>query len=87
MEIALEDSRILVCNTGGGLYAMDGTCPHRGAPLAAGALHGHIVVCPFHGWEFDCVTGVCDTGAGIVQRRYGVRLEGGEILVDTEPRA
>ena len=32
-------------------------CPHRGAPLAHGALHHHTIVCPWHAWEFDCRTG------------------------------
>lgn len=86
-EITAGDGLILVCRTGDGLFAIDGTCPHRGGPLGAGALHGNMVVCPFHAWEFDCITGVCDMNAAIVQKRYAVCVEAGDILVETEPRA
>ena len=48
--------------SGGEFYAIEGVCPHRGAPLAYGALHEHTVVCPWHAWEFDCRTGEGDCG-------------------------
>jgi nitrite reductase/ring-hydroxylating ferredoxin subunit len=56
-EVSAAGRTYLLCNVDGELYAMDGTCPHRGAPLAHGALHEHTVVCPWHAWEFDCRTG------------------------------
>ena len=46
-----------ICNVGGDYYAASVTCPHLGAPLAYGALHENIIVCPWHAWEFDCRTG------------------------------
>ena len=33
-------------------------CPHREAPLSAGALNGGCLQCPYHGWEFDA-SGTC----------------------------
>jgi nitrite reductase (NADH) small subunit len=51
-----------VCNVSGQIYAVEGVCPHRGAPLAYGALHDHTIVCPWHAWEFDCRTGIGDCG-------------------------
>lgn len=33
-------------------------CPHKGTPLSLGELKGDVVVCPYHGLEFDC-TGRC----------------------------
>lgn len=61
-EVTAGDRVYVVCNVGGEFYALDGRCPHRGAPLAHGALHEHTVVCPWHGWEFDCRTGHGDCG-------------------------
>jgi nitrite reductase/ring-hydroxylating ferredoxin subunit len=61
-EVTTGARSFLICNVDGAFYALDGTCPHRGAPLAEGALHGHTVVCPWHAWEFDCRTGVGDCG-------------------------
>jgi vanillate O-demethylase monooxygenase subunit len=38
--------------------ALDGTCPHRGYPLAMGRLDGDVVECGYHGIAFDC-SGAC----------------------------
>lgn len=38
---------------------LDAFCPHLGAHLGyGGRVDGENVVCPFHGWEYDC-TGAC----------------------------
>jgi 3-phenylpropionate/trans-cinnamate dioxygenase ferredoxin subunit len=39
-----------------------------------GALHGTLLVCPWHGWEFDCTTGVCAFDPGLALRRYPVQV-------------
>jgi nitrite reductase/ring-hydroxylating ferredoxin subunit len=59
---AAEGRTFTICKVEGNIYAVDGFCPHRGAPLAHGALHGHTIVCPWHAWEFDCRTGEGDCG-------------------------
>ena len=59
-EVRAAGRTVLVCHVDQGVYAIDGICPHRGAPLAHGALHEHTVVCPWHGWQFDCRTGTGD---------------------------
>ena len=72
----------VVCNVDGVVHALDNVCPHRGGPLAQGALHGRMVVCPFHAWEFDCTTGECDFDPSIKVARLEVRVEAGEIFVE-----
>jgi cholesterol 7-dehydrogenase len=43
----------------GQLGVIDAYCPHLGANLAAGGVvDGNTLICPFHGWEFDC-EGAC----------------------------
>jgi nitrite reductase/ring-hydroxylating ferredoxin subunit len=50
-----------------------------------GALHGNLLVCPWHGWEFDCVSGVCAFNPAVTLRRYPVEVrEDRSILVDLE---
>jgi nitrite reductase/ring-hydroxylating ferredoxin subunit len=62
-----------VFNIKGSFYAIKNVCPHYGAPLCRGhiqtthrpsdvgefdpALEGRVVRCPWHGWEFDIITG------------------------------
>jgi nitrite reductase/ring-hydroxylating ferredoxin subunit len=59
-EVSAFGRLYLLCNVKGEFYATEGRCPHRGAPLAYGALHDYTVVCPWHAWEFDCRTGKGD---------------------------
>ncbi len=73
---------MVICNVGGQLHAMDGRCPHRDGPLGQGALHGTMVVCPWHAWEFDCVTGQNDYQPDLKQAKYDVRVEGDDVLVE-----
>ena len=62
-----------IFNVGGALYALRNRCPHQGGPLCEGRVSGSltsarpgeyvwdgsapILRCPWHGWEFDMVTG------------------------------
>jgi 3-phenylpropionate/trans-cinnamate dioxygenase ferredoxin subunit len=62
-----------VFNVGGEFFALKNVCPHLGAPLCLGSVHathrpgevfefradlaGRVLRCPWHGWEFDIVTG------------------------------
>ena len=41
----------------GRLLAHSLVCPHLGGPLDGAALEGGSVVCPWHGYRYDCETG------------------------------
>ncbi|MBI3680665.1 MAG: Rieske 2Fe-2S domain-containing protein [Acidobacteria bacterium] len=81
-EVAAGDRQLAICNVQGSIHAIEGVCPHRGGPLGQGALHGKVVVCPWHAWEFDCTTGQHDYNPGIQVATYAVKVEGDDILVD-----
>lgn len=83
-DLTIDGKSVALCNVDGEIHAMDGVCPHRNGVLGQGALHGHMVVCPWHAWEFDCRTGQHDYNPSIVVPVYPVKVEGGEILVDLE---
>lgn len=68
-------------NVDGALYAVENFCPHRGAPLAEGALCGATVECELHGWRFDLRTGECLTRAGAPVETYEVVVEDGAIKI------
>jgi nitrite reductase (NADH) small subunit len=44
----------------GRVFAVEGTCPHKGGPLADGMLIGEQVVCPLHAFRFHGESGECD---------------------------
>ncbi len=48
-----------VCLTriGGRLGALDNRCPHQGGPLGEGTIEDGWLICPWHGYEYDPITG------------------------------
>ena len=80
MEAMVGDGTYAICNADGKIHAVDGICPHSGGPLGQGALHGHILVCPWHAWEFDCR----DNGMedGLTLAKFPVKIDGDAILID-----
>jgi len=81
-QVEVGEETLALCNAGGSIHALDGICPHAGGPLGQGALHGTTLVCPWHAWEYDCVTGENDGNPNIRLIKFAVRLEGDNILVD-----
>jgi nitrite reductase (NADH) small subunit len=65
----------------GELRALDAVCPHSGGPLADGQIDAKKVICPLHNYAFSLADGSCLNGDYTV-RRYPVREEAGEIVVD-----
>ncbi len=71
--------------------AMDNRCPHQGGPLGEGSIERGAddkcwIRCPWHGWDFDPITGAPpggheDTG----QQIYPLDIRDGEIFVGLEP--
>lgn len=82
----------------GALHAVRNRCPHKGAPICKGILggtwppspvgelaferDGEVLVCPWHGYEFDL-----DTGLELYQerptrlRKYQIAVEDGHVVV------
>lgn len=73
----VDGKSIGVFNTGAEIVALLNICPHEFAPICLGKLGGttlpskpgefiwgrenEIIRCPWHGWEFDLLTGDCLT--------------------------
>lgn len=65
----------------GNFHAIDNTCIHRGGPLGDGACIGTTVTCPWHGWQYDVVTGACHNSPGESVPTYEVRVEGEDVQI------
>jgi len=68
----------------GEVFALDGICPHQGGPLGKGTLDGCIITCPWHGFQFNVTSGQNVSSPAILQGRYDVKLEEGEVYVDVD---
>ena len=53
----INGSRVAVGRCSQGVVAFSDHCTHAGGPLSDGALVGCTVQCPWHGSQFDVVTG------------------------------
>ena len=80
-EYVVEDRIIALFQVDGRFYALDGICPHQGGPLGRGTVCGGIVTCPWHGWQFDVVTGQHQANRSLQQPGFPVKVEGQDIFV------
>jgi nitrite reductase/ring-hydroxylating ferredoxin subunit len=72
-------------------------CPHHGGPLCHGRITGarfadapyehrwerdaRVLVCPWHGWEFDLESGTALFDPSVKLRTFDARVEDGEIVL------
>ncbi|HEX4033166.1 MAG TPA: Rieske 2Fe-2S domain-containing protein [Solirubrobacteraceae bacterium] len=87
-----------VFRVGDSFYAVRNRCPHQGAPLCVGRVFSRIVseqpgqfeladgppllVCPWHGWQYDVSTGQSYSPGDPRVKSYGVSVEPGSELVE-----
>jgi len=81
IERVVADRMVALVNVAGTYHALDGLCPHQGGPLGTGALCGTVLTCPWHGWQFDVVTGRHQISPTVRQTVYEVRVADGQIFV------
>jgi nitrite reductase/ring-hydroxylating ferredoxin subunit len=95
--VEVGEKSIGVFNISGKFLAVLNVCPHELAPVCAGSLtgvthflapgsiqysrDGQILRCPWHGWEFDLLTGQCLVDKRKL-KRFEVRVEAGIIYIE-----
>jgi nitrite reductase (NADH) small subunit len=80
-EIESGDATYALCNVEGTLHCINGICPHAGGPLGQGILEGDTLICPLHGWEFDCRTGQ-SVSDDLQVETFPVTVENGNIFIE-----
>lgn len=75
---------LVLRDTTGTVRAMDGTCPHEDFPLVYGDFDGTVLTCANHLWSFDATTGRGINPPNCRLEMYALRVEGDEVLVDTD---
>jgi len=56
-RVIVSEVSILVVNVNGKLCAVSDSCTHRGAPLHDGELENEVLICPWHGGQFNIASG------------------------------
>lgn len=89
---------LAVFHVDGEFYALLNRCPHQGGPLCHGELarpitssrpgeyvvgDGHLIACPWHGWEFDLRSGRSFFDPRRFKtRRFPVEIEDGATICE-----
>jgi nitrite reductase/ring-hydroxylating ferredoxin subunit len=92
--VTIQGRTVGIFNVGGAYHALLNRCPHLAAPLCKGVVtglitspepykaefsrDGEILRCPWHGWEFDILTGRS------VFNPHRVRVRSYKVLVESE---
>lgn len=101
--VDVSGKSIGIFNVNGTFAAVLNVCPHELAPVCLGRVggttlpsapgeyrwgrEGEILTCPWHGWEFDLLTGTCLTDKRrlrtypVTVETYAVTVEEGTIFV------
>lgn len=69
----------------GTFFATEISCKHQNWDLTTGKFIGDIVTCPRHGWVYNIRTGECLNQDSTRLRKYGVKVEGDDVLITREP--
>lgn len=80
--IELDERRVLLVRTAQGVSAYEDRCAHLGIPLSTGRLEGSVLTCSGHHYQYDAGTGQGINPKTVRLRRFDVKIEDGEILVD-----
>lgn len=81
-EFQVEGKSIALANVSGKFHAINNVCLHRGGPLGQGVLEGHTVTCPWHGWQYDVLTGKVVQNPAVGVDCYALELRGEDIFID-----
>ena len=55
--VTCEHQTVCMTHFKGQYAALDNKCPHQGGPLGEGSIEHGLLRCPWHGWDYDPLTG------------------------------
>ena len=55
--VTCRNQTVCMTHFKGQFAALDNACPHQGGPLGEGSIEEGLLRCPWHGWDFDPLTG------------------------------
>jgi pyruvate oxidase len=56
-SVVVDGRTVAVARCGARLGALENRCPHQGGPLGEGSIEKGLLRCPWHGYDYDPVTG------------------------------
>ena len=65
--------------------ALDNHCPHQGGPLGEGSIEKSWLRCPWHGYDYDPITGTPPPGFTDAPKSYPVEVRADGVYVGLPP--
>ena len=67
--------------------ALDNRCPHQGGPLGEGSIENGLLRCPWHGWDYDPLTGESPGDFDDTIESFPLEIRDDGVYVGLEPEA
>jgi len=77
-SVTVGGRTVALARCGGSLGALENRCPHQGGPLGEGSIENGWLRCPWHGYDYDPLTGRPPEGFtdGVVRFEVAERSDG-----------
>ncbi len=87
--VSIGTTSLAVSNYDGAFGAIDNACPHQGGPLGEGSIEPGAegecwLRCPWHGYDYNPITGLSPGAHGDGVPSHAVEVRGGELWVELD---
>ncbi len=76
---------IALTHCGGRFGALENHCPHQGGPLGEGSIENGLLRCPWHGYDYDPITGRPPAGFSDAPESFPVEVRDDGVYVAVTP--
>src|SRR4051812_14546334 len=76
---------VALTHCGGQWGALDNHCPHQGGPLGEGSIEKGLLRCPWHGYDYNPITGKPPAGFSDAPKAHPVEVRDGHVFVGLRP--
>ena len=83
--VTVDRHTICLTRRGDEYGALDNRCPHQGGPLGEGSIENGLLRCPWHGYDYDPLTGQPPPGFTDAPAAHPVELRDGGVWVALPP--
>ena len=83
--VCLGGERVALFRYDGKVSAVSSVCQHQNGPLGEGRVIDGCITCPWHGFQYDPVSGASPPPFTEKVPTFDVRIEGDRVLVDPRP--
>ena len=85
--VSCGGTTVAITHYEGEYAALDNACPHQGGPLGEGSIEDGLLRCPWHGWDFDPLSGETPGEFDDCVRTYPVEERADGLYVGFPPRS